>query len=96
VPLNHALENVCREIPARDAAHVYAKVRLVNRAYLANLQRNRIIEWPEMAVAKTFFENEGAILKPLHSIRELNRSTLPQVVGSHTELMNLAKTATGT
>lgn len=53
VPLNEALEKVCSDSPGHaDPARVYAKVRLINRAYAANLERNRTVKWAEGEVAK--------------------------------------------
>jgi hypothetical protein len=93
VPLNRALENVCQNNASHaDPAHVYAKVRLINRAYSANLERNQTVVWPEWEVASAFAKGAEAdrIIRPLRSVRILDRSTLRQVVISHTELMELA------
>src|SRR5260370_26926081 len=85
VPLNLALENVCRKNPSHaDAAQVYAKVRLINRAYSANLEKIQKVDWPEMEVAKAFAKAADLVMKRLRSLGKLDRGTLEQVVGCHT------------
>jgi hypothetical protein len=96
-PLNDALENLCRDNHAhKEASQVYAKVRVINRAYLAGLHRNKTVEWPEMEVAKAFAKAADPIIRPLQSLRKLDRRTIPQVVRGHTDLMNLVEDATKT
>ncbi len=95
VPLNLALEGICRESPRHtDPAQVYAKVRLINRAYSANLQRNRKVQWPEWEVAKAFAKAADSIMRPLCSLPALDQGTVTQVVECHSELMGCARRVT--
>jgi hypothetical protein len=97
VALNLALEKLCRENPSHIAvAEVYAKVRLINRAYSANLERNKSVDWPEWKVAEAFARGADNVIALLRSLRRLDLATLPHLVVAHTALVALAKKATKT
>ena len=95
--MNRALEDACQKNRDHgDPAQVYMKVRLINRAYSANLEQNRKVQWPEWEVAKALAKSAAPIMHGVSGLRKLERPTLWPVVNAHYELMKIARRATRT
>jgi hypothetical protein len=73
---------------------VYAKIRLINRAYLANLHfGTRNAEWN---VAEKFVKGKAnAVITSIRSFSEFSPEALPKVLDSHEKLVKLARQVTG-
>lgn len=93
--LDGALARVCSTMPSHTAAEeVYAKIRLINRAYLANLQFGTPnAEWK---LAEKFVKGKAdAVIAPLRSSRDFSAERLPKLLDAHEELVKLAAKVTG-
>jgi len=93
--LDRALVHVCATTPLHTGTdEVYAKVRLINRAYLANLHFGTPdAEWK---VAEKFVEGKAdAVLDPLRSCCAFSPEALPQLLDSHEQFVKLTMQVTG-
>ncbi len=92
--LDKALITLCQTNPrhvSRD--DVYAKVRIINRAYLANLQFG--VRGAEWEVAKKLVkEKADTMMAPLHQCSCFSVQTLPIVLGVHEKLVKLTHRVT--
>jgi hypothetical protein len=93
--LDRALIAVCATMPLHDNIdEVYAKVRIINRAYLANLQFGAAnAEWK---VAEAFIKGTpDAVFAPLRSSSQFSLEGLPILLNAHENLIDLAYQVTG-
>jgi hypothetical protein len=93
--LHRMLRQICVGSPCHENENeVYAKIRIINRTYLANLQFG--VEEAERKVAQEFIRgNTDSIVAALGRYTQLNRETLPAVLRVHEQLVMLAHRATG-
>jgi hypothetical protein len=73
---------------------VYAKIRLINRAYLANLHLGT--KGAEWKVSERFVAGDAdAVITPLRSLSEFSAESLPALLNAHERLLKMARQVTG-
>jgi hypothetical protein len=88
--LDQALSHLCRTVPRHVSVNeVYAKIRIINRAYLANLQFGaKEAEWK---VAQKFVMRDAdVIMAPLRRSSKFSRDSLATLLNAHEQLVKLA------
>ena len=92
--LDRAIMGVCSARPLHeDVGEVYAKIRIINRAYLANLQfGTQDAEWK---LAEKFVECKvDHIIESVRPISNLTIKSLPILLDAHEALVNIAHQVT--